>query len=278
MAQALDTDVTSQEINYEVTRTQSNTLRQTSEVADAGDTAEESVKDGYSTVVTAPSSPSSSPATTSSRRAKKKPQQPKPQPASTLAMPPSIGPVALLICSVGNPGSTYANTLHSAGHTLVQSLSRHLGSSQFAKDRALGNGLVSQVSSPPWTLWQSPSYMNESGKPVATAWRAFSRQLPPGYEGRLVIVHDELEKPLGAISIRDAAGLSARGHNGLKSILQHVGKESFVRIGVGIGRPISRDRDDVSRYVLKKMSSVEKDKIEGAADGLIGQLRNLSGD
>lgn len=93
-----------------------------------------------------------------------------------------------------------------------------------------------------------------------------------------MVVHDELEKPLGAISIRDAAGLSARGHNGLKSILQHLGKEGFVRVGVGIGRPVSRDRDDVSRYVLKKMSSVEKERIEGAADDLIGRLRALSGE
>ncbi|KAK1092188.1 hypothetical protein LTR48_004803, partial [Friedmanniomyces endolithicus] len=74
----------------------------------------------------------------------------------------------LLICSVGNPGSTYANTLHSAGHTVVNRLVEHLGYSALRKERELGNGLVARPAikgaAGDWTLWQSTSYMNDSGK------------------------------------------------------------------------------------------------------------------
>ncbi|GAB7347695.1 hypothetical protein MBLNU459_g5258t1 [Dothideomycetes sp. NU459] len=328
VAPARDADTTGQGVDDrppEKDEKDAVTARQSNELADADETAGETVQDGKSSsgsnnsssnnvVIAAPSSSSSSsssspslpttttttenaattappsptassPATTPRRG--KQPRHPHPPTSAPPAptMPPSTGPVALLVCSIGNPGAAYAHTLHSAGHTLVQALGRRLGAPAFAKDRALGNGLAARLPSPAaaaaWTLWQSPAYMNESGKPVAAAWRAFARGGGGGGGGdsvRLVVVHDELEKPLGAVSVRDAAGLSARGHNGLKSVLQHLGKEGFVRVGVGIGRPVSRERDDVSNYVLKKMTPTERDKIEGAADDLIGRLMAMSGD
>ncbi|EME81907.1 uncharacterized protein MYCFIDRAFT_7621, partial [Pseudocercospora fijiensis CIRAD86] len=169
----------------------------------------------------------------------------------------------LLICSVGNPGAQYANTLHSAGHTVVNQLAAHLGGyPQFSKDKSLGNGLVSKGPED-WTLWQSTSYMNESGKGVRAAWMNWTKSLSlADGEGRLVIVHDELEKPLGAVSLRTQQGLSAKGHNGIKSVLAHLGKLPFARIGVGIGRPTSRQSDDVARFVLRKMDPREKEAVE----------------
>lgn len=186
----------------------------------------------------------------------------------------------LLICSIGNPGSTYANTLHSAGHTVVKRLAEHLGYSGFHKDKSYGNGLVSRPISPDadgdWTLWQSTSYMNESGKGVRAAYMAWSKTLADG-EGKLVIIHDELEKPLGAVSLRTTQKASAKGHNGLKSIMATVGDTHFDRIGVGIGRPVSRASNDVARYVLKKMDPAEKVAIEGAVDQVITKLKSLRG-
>lgn len=183
----------------------------------------------------------------------------------------------LLICSIGNPGTTYANTLHSAGHTAVQRLADRLDFPPFRKDRDHGNGLVSQGMAPSgatWTLWQSTSYMNESGKGVAAAWRAWSRSLPDD-DGRLVVVHDELEKPLGAITLKTTQGASAKGHNGLKSIKSLIGQTPFDRIGVGIGRPLSRDSDEVARYVLKKMTPNEKEKIGNAVDDIVAKLEQV---
>jgi len=186
----------------------------------------------------------------------------------------------LLVCSVGNPGTAYANTLHSAGHTILTKIVAHLGYENFHKDRALGNGLVSKPlttgSGGDWTFWQSTSYMNVSGKGVQAAYRTWSKQNPVGEEGRLVIVHDELEKPLGAVTLRTTRGASARGHNGIKSIMATMGGTPFARIGIGIGRPISREKDEVSRYVLKKMTPAEKSTIEGCVEEVVEKLKQLA--
>ncbi|KAK5107083.1 hypothetical protein LTR62_001867 [Meristemomyces frigidus] len=184
----------------------------------------------------------------------------------------------LLVCSIGNPGSTYANTLHSAGHTVLNKLAERLGYGPFHKERELGNGLVNRPaitgSTGDWTLWQSTSYMNESGKGVRAAYTAWSKHIPVGEEGRLVVVYDELEKPLGVVTVRTAQGASAKGHNGLKSIMASVaGNVPFVRIGVGIGRPVSRDSEEVARYVLRKMEGTERAKIEGCVEEIVAKLR-----
>ena len=188
---------------------------------------------------------------------------PKPMPGRTLP---------LLICSIGNPGSTYANTLHSAGHTVLNRLAEYLESPSFHKDRSFGNGLVSKIGD--WTLWQSTSYMNESGRGVRAAWQVWSKTIPDG-EGRLVVVHDELEKPLGAVTLKTTEGASAKGHNGVKSIMSFMGNTPFARIGIGIGRPASRDSDDVAQYVLKKMALPGKAKIEDSLDEVVEKLKQL---
>lgn len=184
----------------------------------------------------------------------------------------------LLICSVGNPGSTYANTLHSAGHTVVNRLADHLDYSRFTKDRQLGNGLVSKPpvtgGSGDWTFWQSTSYMNESGKGVRAAFLAWTKVVPDG-EGKLIVIHDELEKPLGAVTVRTAQGASAKGHNGIKSIMSVIGNTNFARIGIGIGRPVSRDSNVVARYVLKKMTPADKLKIDACVEEVVAKLRQL---
>lgn len=196
---------------------------------------------------------------------------------ATPAIPPpmSTRTLPLLICSVGNPGSAYANTLHSAGHTVLKSLAERLNFSPWSKERALGNGLVSRstlAGESDWTLWQSTSLMNVSGPGVRSAYTNWLKGSP---EGRLVVVHDELEKPLGAVNVNARQGASAKGHNGLKSILGVMGGEGFVRIGVGIGRPVSRESRDVANFVMRKMTGEERGRVEGCVDEVIVRLRQL---
>jgi PTH1 family peptidyl-tRNA hydrolase len=181
-------------------------------------------------------------------------------------------PVRLLVCSIGNP-SPYLNTLHSAGHTVLTSLAASLSHPSFQKSRAYGNGLVS--AGPIYTLWQSSSLMNVSGTGVAAAWRQFLKD--GGAKARLIVVHDELELGLGEIRVR-SGNLSAKGHNGLKSIKEVLRGVEYTRIGVGIGRPQSRDPDAVATYVLRKMSSVERSKIEGCGGKVEEELRKMSGE
>jgi PTH1 family peptidyl-tRNA hydrolase len=199
---------------------------------------------------------------------------------ATLPSPPSSPDMAvarsipLLICSVGNPGSTYANTLHSAGHTVLKKLSERLDFQPYQKSRPHGSGLISTGNSD-WMLWQSTSLMNVSGKGVKAAHNTWAQDKAAGFEGKLVIVHDELEKPLGAVNLNVRQGASAKGHNGLKSIMSSIGNVPFVRIGIGIGRPVSRDSSDVANYVMRKMTPGERAKIEGSVEEVIAKLKEL---
>jgi len=237
----------------------------------------------------------------------RKSHQPNPTSTTALALPPSM-PAAknalqtaypLLICSIGNPGSTYANTLHSAGHILTTYLSSRKAYKPFTKGLS---GLVSKpdtthmsfgilqgfrrVEGAPipvnedWTFWQSTSLMNVSGRGVLRAYNEWLRGVrqtygDAGIEGRLVVVHDELESQLGKVTIKDGAA-SAKGHNGLKSCQASLGKTRWWRVGVGIGRPESREPDVVARYVLGKVSGGQKVALEKSAVGVMKALEEIA--
>ncbi|EON66597.1 hypothetical protein W97_05843 [Coniosporium apollinis CBS 100218] len=191
-------------------------------------------------------------------------------------MPPGP-PIPLFIASLGNPGPLYSRTLHSAGHVLLQELRVVLSFPAFEASKPLGKGLVSQnLANPdnPWCLWQSPSLMNTSGVALAAAWRHWQLQRErEGRAGVLVVLHDELEKGVGEVKVR--TGGSARGHNGLKSIQAKMPQTPFVRVGIGIGRPESREPSDVARYVLRKMTDREEAAIGDVVGVVIGTLREV---
>ncbi|KAF2841732.1 peptidyl-tRNA hydrolase [Patellaria atrata CBS 101060] len=189
-------------------------------------------------------------------------------------MPPTSS-IPLLIASIGNPGPAYADTLHSAGHTALDALRVLLNYPSFSKSRALGS-LVSLPPSPdlPWTLYQSPTLMNVSGPAISSVWRAWPYS-GVGAGGVLVIVHDELEKGLGSVNVKRSG--SPRGHNGLKSIIKSLPGVDFVRVGVGIGRPESREPGVVSNYVLSKMNGRERKVVEDSAWGILKALQEIRG-
>lgn len=116
--------------------------------------------------------------------------------------------------------------------------------------------------------------MNVSGSALAIAWKQFLRD--NGNEGRLVVVHDELELGLGQVNIKSGKN-SPRGHNGLKSIKERMANVDYTRIGIGIGRPESREPNAVAAYVLRKMTPGEKLKIEGSAGRVLEELARLAG-
>lgn len=104
----------------------------------------------------------------------------------------------------------------------------------------------------------------------------FLRDLPSEDDrqrAKLVVVHDELESPLGKVKVK--VGGSARGHNGIKSCVGSLGGLAFTRIGVGIGRPESRESRDVAGYVLRKMSGVEVRKVEEAVEAVVEILMRM---
>ncbi|KAF2128449.1 peptidyl-tRNA hydrolase [Dothidotthia symphoricarpi CBS 119687] len=213
-------------------------------------------------------------------------------PKAAKAVKAAQGPFSLLICSIGNPGALYANTFHSAGHTLTNEIAMRKSYKPFTRGLS---GMVSRPDNtvlswsitgytasdggPPdddWTFWQSTSLMNVSGVGVKRAYTEWLRQVrAAGREGRLVVVHDELEAPLGKVAVRESWA-SSRGHNGLKSIQQQLGGVKWWRVSVGIGRPESRGPQEVSRYVLRKMTGGEKSVLEKSAVGVVDALRAIA--
>ncbi|KAH8733144.1 peptidyl-tRNA hydrolase [Phaeosphaeriaceae sp. PMI808] len=205
----------------------------------------------------------------------------------------------LLVCSIGNPGSTYANTLHSAGHILTTYIAQRKLYIPFNKGLSglvakadttrMSFGIIQgfrRVEGAPisveedWTLWQSTSLMNVSGRGVGRAYTEWLRGIKQQYgdaniEGRLVVVHDELESELGKVMVRDG-GASAKGHNGLKSCQGSLGRTKWWRVGVGIGRPDSREPDVVARYVLGKATGSQRNVLEKSAVGVVKALEEIA--
>lgn len=172
----------------------------------------------------------------------------------------------LLVIGLGNPGAEYRDTFHSAGNIVLESLQRKFPTelSKFESQRH-GKKAVLTSTGPKYTLLQSPSVMNISGPWLAKAYKEYlvDNNLTPAEVG-LVLVHDDLEEDLGAVKIRPW-DRSPRGHNGVKSVhksLQFDKQTPWARITVGIGRPVSRDPEDVANFVLGKISRHNKAILE----------------
>jgi peptidyl-tRNA hydrolase, PTH1 family len=89
------------------------------------------------------------------------------------------------------------------------------------------------------------TYMNDSGRSAGPARGQFKVPLD-----RVLVIHDEIDLPFG--EVRDRIGGGLAGHNGLKSLKQHLGGGDFLRVRVGVGRPDSTDPDEVAAYVLSR--------------------------
>jgi PTH1 family peptidyl-tRNA hydrolase len=198
--------------------------------------------------------------------------------------------VPVFVASLGNP-KPYLSTLHSAGHIVLTCIAaqqkyntwRPFAGGKIAEKNltefSYVTGYSMQGEALP-TLWQSGALMNVSGKAVKRAWNEWKKQngLEKGdaSAAKLVIVHDELERELGAVSVRTDPKASARGHNGIKSVMAAFAGEPFIRIGVGIGRPESREKDAVSSYVLRKITPREGKALEQASLKVMQQIAEVS--
>lgn len=171
-----------------------------------------------------------------------------------------------LVVGLGNPGSRYRRTRHNVGFMVVDRLAARWGVAVVGRrhEAEIGVGAVAGARA---TLSKPQTYMNASGDAVAKLRRSCRAQT-----GEIVVVHDDLDLPLGRLRLR--VGGSAGGHQGVASLIAALGPE-FVRVRVGIGRPPG-ERDPVD-FVLEPFtaeeSSVVEKAIERAADGVESLLR-----
>lgn len=156
-----------------------------------------------------------------------------------------------VVVGLGNPGTKYAQTRHNAGALTVDvllertgtSLKSHKSGCLVAEGSLAGRRVV---------LARPTSYMNESGRPVGQLLRWY-KQAPSG----LVVVHDEIDIPFGEVRVKDGGGTA--GHNGLGSIVDHLGTKDFVRVRVGVGRPPGTKA--AAGHVLAGFSSTERKEL-----------------
>jgi len=168
----------------------------------------------------------------------------------------------LLVVGLGNPGSEYAHTRHNVGADVVELLAkRHGAALKKGKERALADQV--RVGSSLVALAVPLTYMNDSGLAVS----ALARRYGVGPE-RIVVVQDELDLPVAALKLKAGGGLA--GHNGLRSIKAHLHSDEFLRVRIGVSKPVSKERG--ADHVLNKFGKRERAEIdvtiERAADAV----------
>lgn len=159
-----------------------------------------------------------------------------------------------LIIGLGNPGKDYQDTRHNVGFMTIDKISdKWTIPVQQNKFRAIvGEG---RIGTERVLLVKPQTYMNLSGESVGEILRFY--KLTPD---DLIVIYDDLDLPLGQIRLREKG--SAGGHNGIKSLIAHLGTEQFKRIKIGISRPDQKSR--VRDFVLSTFSKDEKPIIEEA--------------
>ncbi|WP_146338979.1 aminoacyl-tRNA hydrolase [Nesterenkonia sp. NBAIMH1] len=156
---------------------------------------------------------------------------------------------AWLIAGLGNPGARYQRTRHNVGQMVLDELLDRLGAS-YSRTKVGAKAVGAQLPDGPKLVFAvSEGYMNESGKPLRGLMDYF--KVDPH---RLVVVHDEVDLPFGRLKLK--RGGSEGGHNGLKSITQHLGgNRDYIRVRAGVGRPPGQM--DTAAYVLQPFSADE---------------------
>ncbi|MEV4008130.1 aminoacyl-tRNA hydrolase [Actinomadura sp. NPDC049753] len=161
-----------------------------------------------------------------------------------------------LVVGLGNPGPSYAKNRHNAGFMVLDVLAARAGG-RFKSHRARADVLEGRLSGKRVVLAKPRTFMNESGGPV--------KGLSDFYKvpaERVVVVHDELDIPFGAVRLKQGGG--DNGHNGLRSVTRSLGAKEYPRVRFGVGRPPGRM--DPAAFVLKDFSAVERKELDFEVD------------
>lgn len=169
---------------------------------------------------------------------------------------------SILLIGLGNPGKSYAANRHNVGFMALDEIAARHGFSRFSKkfQAEISEGTLDGRK---LILLKPLTYMNLSGESVAAAARF--HKIPPE---NIIVFHDELDLPPCKIRVKKGGGNG--GHNGLKSIDAHIGKD-YWRVRIGISHP--GDKDQVSDYVLSDFSKAEMKTVEP----LLGEISHHLG-
>jgi peptidyl-tRNA hydrolase, PTH1 family len=157
----------------------------------------------------------------------------------------------LLLVGLGNPGERYAGNRHNIGFMALQEVAKRHGISPWRR-RFQGVACEGPIANERTLLLLPGTFMNESGRAVAEAAQFY--KLSPD---DITVFHDEIELPPGKVRVKVGGGTA--GHNGLRSISEHVGND-YRRVRIGVGHPGHKDM--VEHYVLSDFAKSERDWVE----------------
>lgn len=162
----------------------------------------------------------------------------------------------IIIAGLGNPGREYENTRHNAGFMTIDKLAKEYGIDVSEKKHKalIGKGVIEGQKV---ILAKPQTFMNSSGESL----RELTDYYKPDIAAEVIVIYDDITLDVGSIRVRKHG--SAGGHNGMKSIIAHLGTEEFQRIRVGIGE--KPPKMDLADWVLGHFPKEDKEHLE---DGL----------
>ena len=159
-----------------------------------------------------------------------------------------------LLVGLGNPGADYLKTRHNVGFMVLEEIARKNNCSfreskkLFGRTCEYGSGIEKK------RLLMPNTYMNESGKSVRSAKDWFNFET-----SQLIVLLDDMDLPLGKIRVRSKGG--SGGHNGLKSIINHLGTTDFKRLKIGIGPPSDVQKERKAKTVSHVLGRFSKEEF-----------------
>ncbi len=169
----------------------------------------------------------------------------------------------LLIVGLGNIGKQYSNTRHNVGFMAADIISSRLSFSSFSESNKFKSTISSGDSFNEKIIIAKPStYMNLSGEAVLAISHYY--KIP---SNKVIVIHDDIDLKLGDARIKLGGGNG--GHNGLKSIDAHIGKD-YWRVRIGVGRPLHSE--DVADYVLTDFSKNDKMTVDEVLHEMINHI------
>lgn len=160
-----------------------------------------------------------------------------------------------LIIGLGNPGKQYEKTRHNAGFMAVEYLADQFNFDQFKKvDKHKCEIAEGEIAGKKTLVIKPQTFMNLSGQAVQSVMQFYKIAIED-----IVVIFDDVSLPSGTIRIRPSG--SAGGHNGIKSVIQELGTDEFVRVRLGI-EPITQFKGELEDYVLGKLSDEEAELMD----------------
>jgi peptidyl-tRNA hydrolase, PTH1 family len=162
-------------------------------------------------------------------------------------------PADMLVVGLGNPGAEYARSRHNVGAEVVDVLAeRHGGELKRSRERALTTEV--RIDDKRVALAFPQTYVNLSGESVVQLVRRHGITDPE----HIVVVQDELDLPVGKLKLKRGGGLA--GHNGLRSIKAHLHTDGFLRVRIGVGKPVTKEQG--ADHVLKRVSKRDRTELD----------------